>query len=88
LGFAFCSTGFALSAAIRDATSSGLKRVFSDDFGSGAGQFVLNLLLVLGTNLDEGVNRADCHVEADASDDVRAGFAEEGEELLVRRLHP
>ncbi len=24
----------------------------------------------------------------DAFDDVRAGFAEEGEELLVRRLHP
>jgi hypothetical protein len=29
-------------------------------------QFVLHLLSVFCTNLDERVNRADCHVEADA----------------------
>jgi len=28
------------------------------------------------------------HENGGALDDVRAGFAEEGEELLVRRLHP
>jgi len=28
-------------------------------------QFVLHLFSVFGPNLDEGVNRADCHVEAD-----------------------
>jgi hypothetical protein len=28
------------------------------------------------------------HEHGGALDDVRAGFAEEGEELLVRRLHP
>jgi len=29
-------------------------------------EFVLNLLSVFGANLDERVDRADCHVEADA----------------------
>ena len=44
-------------------------------------QFVLHLLSMFGANLDEGVNRADCHVEADAlvknANDVavRATFA-------------
>jgi len=44
-------------------------------------EFVLHLLPVFGANLDEGVNRADCHVEADTlvknPNDVaiRAAFA-------------
>src|SRR5260370_28821621 len=33
----FCSAGFALSAAIREATSSGLKHLFTDDSGSSGG---------------------------------------------------
>jgi hypothetical protein len=44
-------------------------------------QFLLHLLSVVGPNLDEGVNRADCHVEADA-------FVKDANDVAIRASSP
>jgi hypothetical protein len=66
LGFWLLLDWLCLSAAIREATSLGFMRVLTDDFDSSGGSSYCACFRCLAANLDEGVNRADCHVETDA----------------------